>query len=156
MSEHFVREIGNDEFNEHDDSDTDDELSDGILYVAAPKSIYNTIKFNMYLSKIFADNPTYEIKIAKYEFGDSGHWKSVWLSLAPLIDKLIFVSDEDGFIGYGLWCELHTVLPETEIVYLTPEYEYVPMNRLAIQIFNEGLCWRHFSRIVLVTNVTDK
>lgn len=146
---HVIRE------NEAHDDEID-ELLDGILYFAAPKHIYNTIKFNAYISKIFADNPLFEIKIAKYEFGSNDHWKSIWLSLAPLIDKLIFVSDDDSFIGLGVWSELRTVLPTTEIVYLSPNFEYVSINKLAVQIYNDGNCWKHFAKVNIVTTIGDE
>lgn len=157
MNKHFVPELDDTddfEFDEHDEAN--DELDDGILYVAAPRSIYNTIKFNHYLSKIFNDFPTYDIKVCKYEFSDSDHWKSIWLSLAPLIDKFIFVSDDNSFIGLGVYTEIKTLLPETDIFYLTSDYDYVPMNKLSLQIYNNGVCWVHFCRVITIADIVDK
>ena len=124
-----------------------------LVYVAAPKQIFDTAMFNRYLSKIFEDYRNCNIKVCSYEFQDLEQWQDLWLHLVLLIDKLIFVSDEKGFIAYGEWQTIRTCHPKTEILYLSPEFEYIPINDVAIVVAENGYCLRHFANVLIKRNI---
>lgn len=138
-----------------DEDEQDEMLNKPLLYIAAPKHIYDSQKFNQYLAKIFSDYSDCDIKVCKYEFSNGDMWMDLWLHICLAIDKLIFVSDEQGCVGYGCWQEIFTVHATTEILYLSPEMVYIPFNNIRLRVVNNGQCLRHYARVIMISDIKE-
>lgn len=154
MNKRMTPEIDDtgDEIENDINPDTDE--SRPILYFTAPLSMHNSDTYNQLLGRVYANFSYMEIHDAKNEWVDLEMWLSNWLTFSNIIDILVFTSDENGFVGRGIYTELITVLPSCKIIYLSPNGEFIPYECITLQLFNQGLCWIHYKKVIIITDTT--
>lgn len=96
------------------------------LYVACSMGMYETPEYDLYLSRIRADYPEYEILEPKKIYHSNEEWLKGWRVLHTDIDMLVFFADTQGYIGSGVHLEIHTCDP----VFCLLNYEYIPMKEV--------------------------
>jgi hypothetical protein len=79
------------------------------IYVASSLGTYHSPRYNRLLRVVRRQFPRGRVIPARGLFRDSNPWRSAWPILRSSISVLVFFPDVCGWIGFGVWRELHDV-----------------------------------------------
>jgi len=79
----------------------------GPVYLASPLSTYRTPRYGAMVSRARAHFPDAEIVPARDAFRDRGDWLARWPGILPTLAAVVVFADENGWIGAGVWAEVH-------------------------------------------------
>src|SRR2546426_11823192 len=76
------------------------------VYLAAPKSEYDTLRYRRLSTIARSLFPTTEIVEARTAFLDLADWRASWHQVLASVSALVFLTTSDGWIGRGVWTEI--------------------------------------------------
>ncbi len=79
-----------------------------LVYFAAPLTTYATGRYDRLFVRAQALYPAARVLDPRTLFPDTATWKAVWRYLVPLLHGLVFIRDDAGWIGAGVWQELRS------------------------------------------------
>ena len=129
------------------------------IYLAAPLTTYGTAAYEAALAGCRARWLEAEIISPRDAFADRAEWLTRWPTVLARCDRLVFIADADGVIGYGVWQEVHDAerrgLP---VLYLDAAGRFIPRERVQLRKASERSHgdWRSYAtvRVVDETAVT--
>lgn len=122
-----------------------------ICYVASPVAMYTKPIYNKLLHQIQSEYGDFEVVPARGLYGSMQQFREKWPTILPSIGLLIFISDKDNTIGRGVWIEIHDALShKIPVMYMTYSGDYVPMNKLKIELLNDGASFTKYAVVHVV------
>lgn len=118
------------------------------VYFAAPVTTYLTRHYHRGLT-LTKDLFEYgDVISARDEFKSTDDWLEKWPKIMPTINVVVFISDEDGWIGKGVWREINDVANNHGIVaYLDRNLMYrYPLEWIEF-IDWPSPSWRYYKRV---------
>lgn len=113
------------------------------VYLAAPKSEYETPRYRRLAAHAKQCFPRAELIEARTVFEDVWDWREHWPDLLQRITVLVFCTTPDGWVGRGVWTEIHTARPRVPVYYLTDQGALVPFSGLSFSRPNPDDWTRH-------------
>jgi hypothetical protein len=117
------------------------------VYLASPVNTYRSPRYGRLLRAVQQRFPQTRVIPARGLFRDSGYWRSVWPVFLPIISVLVFFPDGGGWIGYGVWQELHDVAALGRPVFLLrDDGRLVPLGQVTFGPIHAH-DWVRFARV---------
>lgn len=118
----------------------------GRVYVASSLSTYATPEYARNLDRIAELFPDAEILAPRDLFTSNSDWLRKWPGVVAQIDALIFFQDAQGYIGYGVWTEIHDAIDHGIPVSLLADSSLHPWSTVEISE-RQPDNWRQYARI---------
>src|SRR5690242_15626639 len=77
------------------------------IYLAAPMGTYYTPRYEWALSQVRTHFPDHELISAREQYSSNADWCARWPAMCSTLSALVFIADPEGWIGLGVWCEIH-------------------------------------------------
>lgn len=117
------------------------------VYLAAPVTEFGTTAHRRALRVVRDRFPDSEVLDSAQLFADSADWRQRWPEIVHTLNRVIFVSGDDGIIGEGVVQEIVDArLRHVRCDFLTSDGEFVPIREITFQMIPAGSRVR-FARI---------
>lgn len=126
----------------------------GSVYLAYPLHMHNTPRARRYIRLAQRRFPNAEILPACDQFSSNADWLRRWPLILPTITAVCVVSDEDGWIGKGVWVELYDALAIGLPVFVLTNKRVHPWDEVML-IESDGRDWRRYARLHLASYSGD-
>jgi hypothetical protein len=77
------------------------------VYVASPLSTYRTPRYDAMVARVRVLFPQAEILPAREVFRSNADWRARWACIMPTLAAVVVFPDTGGWIGAGVWKEVH-------------------------------------------------
>jgi hypothetical protein len=131
---------------------TGDDKSDepSLIYLACSAPLLGMDRYETQLGRVRARFPTCEIIEPLRHWADVGAWLRGWRTTVRVIDLLVFFTDDLGFVGRGVWDEVHSAASHGVAVrFLTDDGRFVPEERFELFLDEYG-DWREYAMVGIV------
>ncbi len=120
------------------------------LYLAAPLSTYNTPRYEWALLWLrTCAPPGVPIIHARDAFTSTADWRARWPAVLARLAGLVFIADEAGYIGAGVWREMGDALAHgLPVLYLDDRGDVHPYHALHFGPANADN-WRRYRLVTL-------
>jgi len=115
------------------------------VYVAAPKPMFRTRRYEDRLIQLKAALPNAHLLEARELYSNNADWRRGWPHLSREIDALVFFISSDRWIGRGVWHEVMDARLRSLPIHLLDESGLVPFHTLAFSVF-DYTDFQHFVR----------
>jgi len=120
----------------------------GNVYLASSLATYHTPRYARMCNRAHTCFPKATILPARDLFTSNESWRAGWPAVLASCAALAFFADDAGWIGYGVWTEMHDAaragLP---IWYLSRTGAPHPLERLTFTVDEDD--WRQYASVAL-------
>jgi hypothetical protein len=125
-----------------------------VIYIASPVATYDTPRYDLMIAHAQSAFPDGELLPARGLYRDSAHWLATWPAHLARLLALVFFTDSDGSIGYGVYKEIADAQArDIPIHYLSDSGALILGERMALDVIDGGLSWRRYAGVRLVDGV---
>jgi hypothetical protein len=130
---------------------TPSRLQCDIIYIASPVGTYDTPRYDLMIAHAQRAFPDAKLLPARGLYRDRAHWLATWPAHLARLLALVFFTDRDGSIGYGVYKEITDAQARgVPIHYLSDGGALVLGARVALDLLDGGLPWRRYAQVRLV------
>src|SRR5690242_8967484 len=104
--------------------------SDERVYLAAPKSEYETTRYRRLARRAGRLFPNAVLIEARTAFSGLADWSLRWVPVLKSVARFVFITTPDGFIGRGVWAEIRDAQARVPVCLLTDEGALIPLDDL--------------------------
>lgn len=117
------------------------------VYLAAPIYTYKTPRYEQALAWVHRQFPHVRVVNARDAFLSNADWRARWPLLLDHMHTLVFIADESGFIGKGVWQEV-TDARACGLLVLWLGYDGMLRTLDAFTLGPPDECdWKHYCRV---------
>ena len=109
------------------------------VYIAAPISSFGSPRYERMLGQLREALPEAEMVEARRAFRSNEHWRSHWPEILAGINRLAFLTADDGTIGAGVFQELMDArFAGLTVELITDEGSLLPLEALVFAYVGDG------------------
>ena len=123
------------------------------VYLASPLATYFTPRYDRTLTHAQQHFLGAEIIAARGLYATTQEWQRAWPLLVPTLTALVFFTDPQRWIGYGVWTEIKDAMHQgLSISWLTDNGLLHDWKAVQLSVPNEQ-DWRQYLRVSLRASV---
>src|SRR5215207_9939743 len=105
---------------------------EGLVYLAYPLVVHQTPRARRFTTLARRRFPHAEILPACDQFSSNRDWLRRWPDILPTLAAICVFTDEEGWVGAGVWIEVHNALARELPVYLLTANRVYPWARVEV------------------------
>jgi hypothetical protein len=122
----------------------------GVVYLASSISTYRTRRYGRQLNRVHRHFPRHAVLPARGCFASSEEWRCTWPELSSRIAAAVFFDDGDGFIGRGVWREIHDLRDlGRDVWFLSESGQLIAFDAVSLEHDPKSRSWRRYARVVI-------
>jgi hypothetical protein len=122
----------------------------GVIYLASSISTYPTRRYGRQLNRAHRHFPRHAILPARGCFASSEEWRCSWPELSSRIAGVVFFDDGDGFIGRGVWREIHDLRDlGRDVWFLSENDQLIALEAIRLEHDPKSRSWRRYARVLV-------
>ena len=122
-------------------------------YLAAPLSLYETRRYRTACSVVNQAHPNDRVLLPHAQWNDSADWLATFREVLRPVAVLYLLSDDDGFVGRGVWDEIDFLLHKDCGVRIRDAYAFSPTLTLSrhwvLQKWQGGGDWCRYAKLLI-------
>ena len=104
----------------------------GLVYLAYPLVVHQTLRARRFTTLARRRFPHAEVLPACDQFSSNRDWLRRWPDILPTLAAICVFTDEEGWVGAGVWIEVHNALARELPVYLLTANRVYPWARVEV------------------------
>src|SRR5262249_41909596 len=114
------------------------------VYLAAPIATYRTPRYDWAIAQVHAHFPEYQLLSPRELYTRADDCLAQWPATCSELSALVFITDGDDWIGFGVWREIHDAAFTGVRVWHLHQDGLLPFHEIGFDAFQPHN-WRQYA-----------